>query len=240
MTASGAELATVALVLAGGTGSRVGSDAPKQLLVVAGRTILEHTLAVFEASPHVDEVVVVMAPGWVTAAEAVVTAAGFGKVSAVIAGGSTRNESTALGLDRLGARECNVLVHDAARPLVDERIIADCVAALRTVTAVNVVTDSVDTIVEVHGGVVTGVPDRARLRRVQTPQGFRAATLRAAYALAAADPGFTSTDDCAVVLRYLPGEPVHVVEGSPHNIKVTYPVDLLLVEQLLRSGPPES
>ncbi len=98
-----------------------------------------------------------------------------------------------------------------------------------------------DTILVVADGVIAGVPARETLYRAQTPQGFRLETIARAHALAAADPAFTPTDDCGVVLRYLPDVPVHIVQGSERNIKVTYPSDLPIAEALLadaRTGPP--
>src|SRR5262249_46359210 len=89
---------------------------------------------------------------------------------------------------------------------------------------------------EVRDGVITTIPNRDHLRRGQTPQAFRASTIRAAYALAAEDPNFAATDDCSVVLRYLPDEPIYVVDGSERNIKVTHPIDAFLADQLFRLG----
>jgi ribitol-5-phosphate 2-dehydrogenase (NADP+) / D-ribitol-5-phosphate cytidylyltransferase len=231
------QLRTVAVVLAGGTGSRLGSPTPKQLLPVAGRPVLEHTVAAFEAAEAVDEILVLMAAEWVPAASEVVERARFGKVSRVLAGGDTRSASSMLALDAVGPDECNVLLHDAVRPLVDARIIRGCVEALRLHRAVVVAVPSTDTIIEVHDERVRAIPDRDTMRRVQTPQGFRASIIRRAYALAMEDPAFAATDDCSVVLRYLPEEPICVVEGSQRNIKVTHPLDLVVAEQLLRGEP---
>jgi ribitol-5-phosphate 2-dehydrogenase (NADP+) / D-ribitol-5-phosphate cytidylyltransferase len=230
------ELPTIAVVLAGGTGSRVGMSAPKQLLKVAGKPILEHTIAVFEESPVIDQIIVLMAPGWLPEAADIVRKAGFRKVSAVLAGGSTRNDTTMIALDWVGELDCNLLFHDAVRPLVGQRIITDCVEALATYEAVDVAIPSADTIVEVKDGVIVSVPSRDTLRRGQTPQAFRASTIRSAYELAAGDPDFAATDDCSVVLRYRPDVPIYVVEGSQRNIKVTYPIDVFLADQLFRLG----
>ena len=116
----------------------------------------------------------------------------------------TRNDTTKLALDQLGADECNVLFHDAVRPLVNQRIVRECVNALRTYEAVDVAIPSADTIIVVDDGVISDIPDRGRLRRGQTPQGFRLSTIRRAYELAWQDPDFAATDDCSVVLKYLP------------------------------------
>ncbi|WP_329425855.1 bifunctional cytidylyltransferase/SDR family oxidoreductase [Streptosporangium sp. NBC_01495] len=232
---------TVGVVLAGGVGRRVGHDTPKQLLEIAGRTILEHTLALFQGAPEIDEIMVLMAPGFTGEVERIVERNGFTKVGRILEGGASRPETTWRALRALGTRECHVLLHDAVRPLTEPRIIADCVEALRTFSAVEVAIPSSDTIVVTsqgpHGEVVSDVPDRAGLRRVQTPQCFRLSVIREAYERAFADPGFGDrppTDDCGVVLRYLPDVPIHVVPGSERNMKVTHPVDLFVADGLLR------
>ncbi|HEY6737537.1 MAG TPA: bifunctional cytidylyltransferase/SDR family oxidoreductase, partial [Actinopolymorphaceae bacterium] len=242
----GAGLRAIGVVLAGGIGSRVGQRLPKQLLKVAGKPLLEHTLDVFEASPEIDEIIVLMAPGWTDEASSIVRKAGYSKVTRVLEGGvKSRNETTEIAIRAIsealaeeGApQEAKLLFHDAVRPLVDERIIADCIRALDDYQAVDVAIPSADTIVVVDDeNVITDIPDRSRLRRGQTPQAFRLSTIRRAYELAAKDPGFTATDDCAVVLRYLPDVPITVVEGSEQNMKVTYPIDVFLADQLFRLG----
>jgi 2-C-methyl-D-erythritol 4-phosphate cytidylyltransferase len=227
-------LRTVGVVLAGGVGTRVGLAIPKQLLKIAGKPIIEHTLTAFEATAEVDEVIVLMTPGYLDDVSAIVRSRGFNKVTKVLEGGATRNETTRRALDALGDDECNVLFHDAVRPLVNQRIVRECVNALRSYEAVDVAIPSADTIVVVDDQVITDIPDRARLRRGQTPQGFRLSTIRRAYELAWQDPGFAATDDCSVVLRYLPEVPIHVVEGSEHNMKVTAPVDLFIADKLFQ------
>jgi ribitol-5-phosphate 2-dehydrogenase (NADP+) / D-ribitol-5-phosphate cytidylyltransferase len=230
----GGRLRTVAVVLAGGVGVRVGPAIPKQLLRIAGKTIIEHTLAAFEAASEIDEVLVLMTPGHLDAVREIIASRGFRKVSDVLEGGATRNETTRRALDALGDEECNVLIHDAVRPLVSHRILRECVNALRGFEAVDVAIPSADTIVVVEDDVVVDIPDRARLRRGQTPQGFRLSVIRRAYELAWTDPDFSATDDCSVVLRYLPDVPIHVVEGSEHNMKVTAPVDLFIADKLFQ------
>jgi 2-C-methyl-D-erythritol 4-phosphate cytidylyltransferase len=229
-------LRTIAVVLAGGTGARVGLKTPKQLLKVAGKAILEHTIEAFEDSPLIDEIIVLMAPGWVPEATEIVEKAGFRKVSRVMAGGQTRNDTTMIALGAVGEDDCNLLFHDAVRPLVGQRIIRECVEALGSYRAVDVAIPSADTIIEVADGVIVTIPPRDGLRRGQTPQAFRASTIRRAYSHARKDPDFAATDDCSVVLRYLPDEPIYVVEGSERNIKVTHPIDVFLVDQLFRLG----
>jgi 2-C-methyl-D-erythritol 4-phosphate cytidylyltransferase len=233
-----AALRTVAVVLAGGTGARVGLDRPKQLLKVAGSTLIEHTVAALHSCPEIDEILIMMAADYVGEAEDLFLGTPhFSKVTRVLAGGGDRNQSTRSALAALGEQECNVLFHDAVRPLLPSSVVQACVEALKTYEAVDVAIPSADTIVRVADtGCIDEIPDRSRLRRGQTPQGFRLSTIRKAYDLAAADPDFSATDDCGVVLRYLPEVPIYVVPGDELNMKVTYPIDLFLVDKLFQLG----
>ena len=226
----------VAVVLGGGMGQRLGAGMPKQLLRLAGRTLIEHCVAAFEQAPGVDEILVVMASGYVGQVEALLAGADYRKVSAVIAGGVTRPDSTRVALAAIARTqpgEVGVLLHDAARPLVDGRIIGDCVASLRVHDAAGVAVPASDTMVVSENGIMESMPRRETLLRCQTPQCFRLSVITRAHELAAADPDFAPTDDCGVVLRYLPDVKVHVVPGSERNIKVTYPQDLAVAEALL-------
>jgi 2-C-methyl-D-erythritol 4-phosphate cytidylyltransferase len=231
---------TIAVVLAGGAGQRFGADVPKQLRLLAGRTLLEHSVAAFEQAPGVDQILVVMPAGFTGEARKVLANGGFAKVGDVIEGGAARPDSTRRAIAAIGedGQDRNVLFHDAARPLVDQRTIADCVRALADAQAIGVAVPSSDTIVEVSDGVMTGMPRREALQRCQTPQGFRLSVIRKAYQLADADPRFVTslaTDDCGIVLRYLPDVPIRLVPGSERNIKITYPHDLHIAELLLRA-----
>jgi ribitol-5-phosphate 2-dehydrogenase (NADP+) / D-ribitol-5-phosphate cytidylyltransferase len=228
---------TVAVVLAGGSGERFGTSVPKQLLPLAGRPLVEHSVAAFEHAPGVDATLVVMTASHASQAADLLAGHGYRKLIKVIAGGRTRVESTWRAIEELGDAECDVLFHDAARPLVDQQVIAACVAALGGHRAVGVAVPSSDTIAVVSDGVISGMPRRDSLVRCQTPQGFRLSVIRKAHQLAAADPHFgdlPATDDCGIVLRYLPDVKVHVTAGSERNIKITYPRDLAIAEALLR------
>ena len=228
----------VAVVLGGGVGTRFGADRPKQLLTLAGRTLVEHCVSAFAQAAAIDEIVLVMPPGYHREASQLVG----DQVSAIIAGGATRSDSVRSALAHIAARSpaatTGVLLHDAARPLVTQQIIADCAAALEEHDAIGTAVPTSDTILVVTDRVIADVPPRETLYRAQTPQCFRLEVITRAHALAAADPAFTPTDDCGVVLRYLPEIPVHIVHGSERNIKVTYPSDLPVAEALLRSEPP--
>ncbi len=225
----------VAVVLAGGVGARVGLDIPKQLLKIAGHTILEHTLKAIDSHPDVDDVVVMMAPGHLDAVRAIVRTGGYAKVRHILEGAETRNATTNRALEVVGDDDAKVLFHDAVRPLVSPRIISECFAALEQYDAVDVAIRSADTIIEVdEDNVIRNIPPRANLRRGQTPQAFRAGTIRAAYAKANVDADFAATDDCSVVLRYLPETPIWVVAGEERNMKVTEPIDVYIADKLFQ------
>ena len=234
----------VAVVLGGGTGTRFGAALPKQLLTLNGKTLVEHCVGAFasvgpdKGAPGIDEILLVMPPAYHDEAKRLVGA----QVSAIIAGGATRPDSVRNALAHIAARhdpaETGVLIHDAARPLVTPRIIKDCMAALQEHAAVGTAVPTADTILAVENGVIAHVPPRETLYRAQTPQCFHLATIAQAHALAAADPAYQPTDDCGVVLRYLPDIPVHIVPGSETNLKITYPTDLAVAEALL-TQPPE-
>ncbi|MFF2390820.1 SDR family NAD(P)-dependent oxidoreductase [Agromyces sp. NPDC058104] len=227
---------TYAVVLAGGIGERVGLGMPKQLIRIAGKAIVEHTLERLEASPLIDEVIVMMNAASLDELVPLVHDPRFAKLSAVLPGGATRNDSTRLALAALPAEaRAKVLFHDAVRPFLDERIIEDCVRALDEFDAVDTAIPSADTIIAVNDdGIITAIPARSHLRRGQTPQGFRVGVLRRAYELAALDTEFSATDDCGVVFSYLPEMPIKVIAGTAENMKITEPLDIHIADKLFQ------
>ncbi|MGW9167700.1 SDR family NAD(P)-dependent oxidoreductase [Agromyces sp. NPDC055658] len=227
---------TIAIILAGGIGVRVGLGMPKQLIRIAGKAIVEHTLEALEASPLIDEVLVMMNAGSLHELDHLKTDPRFTKLTAVLPGGETRNDTTKLALAALpDDGDAKVLFHDAVRPFVDERIIEDCVTALDEYDAVDTAIPSADTIIEVdEGSIITGIPARSRLRRGQTPQAFRLSTIRRAYELAAGDPDFAATDDCGVIFKYLPDVPIKVVAGTAENMKITEPLDIHIADKIFQ------
>lgn len=202
----------------------MAAGAPKAFVNLAGRPMLEHALAGLRDSGVVDSVVVAVPPNRTDQAKLI-----FGGDAVIVAGGFDRTESVRLALAAVGDAEF-VLVHDAARALTPASLIVRVVQALRNGHAAVVPALPVsDTIKSVDAnGVVLGTPERAGLRAVQTPQGFRTELLRRAYEQVAAG-GFT--DDASVV--EMTGAPVQVVDGDPLAFKITTPNDLLLAEALL-------
>lgn len=234
------------MVLAGGTGERMRLSIPKQLVKIAGKPIIEHTVSALSQSPVVDEIIIMMAPNFLDPVRAIVRDGGYHKVSRILEGAGTRNDTTQAALDSIGDTECNVILHDAVRPLLSASIIEANVAALNDFAAVDTAIPSADTIIQVGEttgaapAVISDILPRSELRRGQTPQSFRLSTLQKAYALAAADPDFTATDDCTVVLRYLPDVPIAVVDGHERNMKVTEPIDVYLADKLFQLHADES
>ncbi len=225
----------IAVILAGGSGTRMGNDQPKQFLKVAGKQIIEHTIDAFEASKDIDEICVVSRADYVGDVEALVVRNQYKKVKRILQGGKERYDSSLAAINAYQNDEDNLLFHDAVRPLVTEKIIHDCVAALRRYNAVDVAVKTTDTIIAVDGqNCIEHIPDRQVLRNGQTPQCFKRGTIKRAYDIALQDPDFRTTDDCGVVRRYLPEEPIYVVEGANFNMKLTYVEDLFLLDKLFQ------
>src|SRR5918993_4079063 len=223
-----------AVVLAGGSGSRVGAAGNKVYLPVAGRPLLSWAVAAFAAAPSVRRLVLVARPE--DRAEARAAADRTGAVVEIVAGGATRHGSEWAALRHLApavrAGELAVVaIHDGARPLAGCELIEATLAAARLHGAAvpGVPLTDAGTVDPACGGCVQ--PAARRLVRVQTPQAFRAAELLAAYEQADRD-GFTGTDTAACVERYA-GLRVHCLPGDPRNLKVTYRADLELAARLL-------
>lgn len=212
--ANGARLA--ALIPAAGAGLRLGQG-PKAWVGLAGSSLLSRAVAAFEG--QVDEVWVGVAPALLARAEAELRGR-----ARVVCGGATRQESV---YNLLRATRADVvLVHDAARPFLGAEVVGRVVAATNAHGAASVVTAVADSLIDAASGRVV---DRAPLRAVQTPQGFRRDLLLAAHERALGG-AFTATDDAALV-RAL-GHPVALVEGSSWLLKVTTPADLELAQAL--------
>ena len=212
----------IALVPAAGRGIRLGAGLPKAFVELAGTAMLVRAVEGLMAAGCVDSVVVIVPAELVAEARALLPAA-----VEVVVGGAERTDSVREGLRAAGGADF-VLVHDAARALTPASLIQRVVAALRSGhRAVIPGVAVVDTIKSVdESGIVVGTPDRATLRAVQTPQGFRADLLRQAYS-----GGVGATDDAALV--ELIGADVFVVEGDEMAFKITRPIDLALAEALL-------
>lgn len=223
----------IAIVLAGGSGRRMGNALPKQFLKVNERMIIEHTIDAFERSVRIDEIAVVTHPDYVEEMKGIIAANAWKKVARVLLGGKERTDSTLSALRAYTEGDDRLLIHDGVRPLVSQEIIENVCDALMTCDAVNVVIPAVDTIIEVRDGAMVAAPKRENLRQVQTPQGFKRAVLAQAFDRALEDPAFVATDDCGVVFKYAPDTTIKIVDGDTTNIKITYKEDLEFAKKIL-------
>jgi 2-C-methyl-D-erythritol 4-phosphate cytidylyltransferase len=290
-------LESVAVVLAGGVGQRVGADIPKQFINVAGKPIIIHTLEALNQISQISKILLVMHKESIPSFDSMLSKHSIDKLYKVIEGGSTRNGSTKNAIAELNrlvevsgaaevresgetseATESNgfggasgvaigangaadvasalngggsngvdapndlkVLFHDAVRPFVDGDIVQRCIEALDEFNAVDTCIASADTIVEIDKNeIIQDIPNRSLLRRGQTPQAFLLSTIRMAYEAAENDKNFSATDDCGVVLRYLPEVPVKVVEGSDENIKITESIDINIADKIFQMRTKEA
>jgi 2-C-methyl-D-erythritol 4-phosphate cytidylyltransferase len=225
-----------AILLAGGAGDRFGAEMPKQFVRLAGEPILLRSIRTVAAA-GVDDLVIVSHPDWIAETERELAAARLNIPAGVVAGGATRNESTRNGLRSLAAAPDDiVLVHDAVRPLVPLDVVLRSIAPVAdgSADATDTVIPSADTLVIVDAGAVVEIPERGRYRRGQTPQVFRMEVLERAYEAASAAGDLGATDDCSLVLRYVPGARVLAVAGDEVNLKITTRIDLVLADRMLQ------
>lgn len=227
----------IAVILAGGVGSRLGYSTPKQFLKVAGKTVIEHTIDIFDNNSLIDEIAVVIHPLYIDEMENIVVRNQWKKVKRILKGGDERYMSTLSAIESYkGCDDYNMIFHDAVRPLVNNRIIKDVVDALNKYDAVDVAVPATDTIIEVdeEGKFIDKIPKRKLLRRGQTPQAFKYSIIAKAYEKALKDPDFVSTDDCGTIVKYMPEVKIFVVEGEESNMKLTYKEDLFLLDKLFQ------
>lgn len=204
------------ILVAAGSGQRLGAQVPKALVPVAGDTLIGHCLRTAAQIPELTQIVVVAPPG-----------VGSLPGVTVVAGGATRDASVRAGLAALAPEIGAVLIHDAARPFAPAAVYERVIAALQAGAAAVVPALPVaDTIKRVAAGVVVESLDRSELVAVQTPQGFAVPQLRAAHEAQTA----AVTDDA--MLMEQAGVPVHVVEGSDHAFKITTPFDLAVARAM--------
>lgn len=228
----------IAVILAGGVGSRFGANLPKQFLKIKDKTILELCVDAFEKNELIDEIVIVMNEAYIETTQKMAQELKWTKVTKILSGGKERYESSINAIrafkDNPQALDANFLIHDAARPLVSQRIINDTLAALDKNPAIMVAIPSTDTILELNNDkkCIKTIPNRNFLYRAQTPQAFKYALIKKAYDLALADTSIQATDDCGIVRKYLPDTQIDIVLGEECNMKLTYPEDIKIMEVL--------
>jgi 2-C-methyl-D-erythritol 4-phosphate cytidylyltransferase len=232
----------IAVILAGGTGSRMGIvDKPKQFIDVYGKPIIVHTIEAFDNHPEIDAMAIVCLSEWMDDLRILLRRYEINKVRWLVEGGETRQLSVYNAVKTL-SQECSeddiLVVHDSVRPLVTHKIISSNIAGAKQFGAVDTVIPSADTIVKsVDREKIKEVPTRRELYQGQTPQSFRLSLLREAHQKAMAENNLNSTDDCQLVLEL--GEEVHLVQGEKLNFKITSFDDLLLLKAVIKLGKTE-
>lgn len=230
---------TYGVILAGGIGSRMGSDKPKQYLTVKGKPIIIYTIEKFLVVPEFEKVIVLCPKQWVEHTKNLIEkhiAPAKDRV-AVIEGGSTRNE-TIMNAVKLIESEGNlnddtiIVTHDSVRPFVTHRIIEENIKAAEEFGACDTVVPATDTIVEaVDNATISSIPDRSKMYQGQTPQSFKALKLKNMYESLSDEEKDILTD--AAKIFVIKGEKVALVQGETYNMKITYPYDLRVAKSLL-------
>ena len=219
-----------AVIVAAGSASRMGGI-DKVMAPLKGEPMILHTVRAFQECDAIAEIVVVTRPDLIMPITKLTNE--FDKVTAVVSGGASRQESVALGMNALSEKCELAAIQDGARPLVTWQLIDRVVRAAHAYHAAIPVIPVKDTIKVCNSALVVSTPDRSTLRAVQTPQVFDFDLLRGALKQAELD-GAEVTDDCSAVERL--GMSVKTVEGDERNLKVTTPIDLKFAEMLMEDN----
>lgn len=228
------------VILAGGMGSRMGNvEKPKQFLTIGEKPIIVHTLEKFYVNPKFEKIIVLCPSQWVEHTKNLVKKyMKDGERIVVISGGATRNEtimnSIAYIEEKYGLDEDTIIVtHDSVRPFVTHRIIEENISCAMKYGACDTVIPATDTIVESDDHkVITNIPNRVNMYQGQTPQSFKAKTLKELYYALSEEEKEILTD--AAKIFVMKGQKVHLVEGEVFNIKITYPYDLRVAETMTK------
>lgn len=227
------------VILAGGVGSRMGGDKPKQYLNIKGKPIIIYTIEKFFAVPELEKIIVLCPKQWVEHTKNLIEKyiAPAGDKIAVTVGGTSRNETIMNAIDYIdgegGLDEDTIIVtHDSVRPFVTGRIIEENIAYARKYGACDTVVAATDTIVEARDNeIISAIPDRSIMYQGQTPQSFNAMKLKRIYGALTAEEKGILTD--AAKIFVIKGEKVALVQGETYNMKITYPYDLRVAKSLL-------
>ena len=224
---------TVAIILAGGAGKRLKAHMAKQYLFLNHMPVLVHTLKVFQKSKVIDNIILALPPDdLVSIRQELIDKYGLTKVTTIVAGGKTRQDSVNNGLAAINEKCDVVVIHDAVRPFVTQELIIQVVAAAKTTGAASAGVKAKDTIKETKkDNMVAATIPRQNLWLTQTPQAFKYELLKEAFKSAYVEK-FYGTDDASLVERI--GKNVKMIEGSYENIKITTQEDILIADALMK------
>jgi 2-C-methyl-D-erythritol 4-phosphate cytidylyltransferase len=220
-----------ALIVAAGQGLRMGGER-KQYRTLAGRPVLVHSLAAFDACRQIERLVVVVSDSERTfCRREIIEPARLAKPVSLVAGGPRRQDSVYNGLAAIDADQGIVLIHDGVRPLIDTELIERCIAGAKKWQACIPAIAASDTLKRVDAeGVIRGTTPRDTIYLAQTPQAFDLVWIREAHE-AARRHDWQATDDASLIEQL--GRPVYIIPGTRSNLKLTTPEDLILAEALL-------
>ncbi len=231
-TAFGKDHYTAAILLAGGSGSRMGADTTKQMMTLCGKPVIVHSLLALEASEYIDEIILVAKADEVALYPAMIEEYGITKLTHIVEGGETRQDSVLRGFEMVPDRADHVAIHDGARPLITPAQIKAVVLAAYDYKAAAAAAPAKDSVKVANiSGMVDYTVDRNTVWLMQTPQVFYGNLFRASIYTAAKDK-FQGTDDTQVAEHA--GFSTKLVNTGYENIKITTPVDLLIAEAILR------
>ncbi len=228
----------VALIFAGGTGRRLSSGAiPKQFLILSGKPVIIHTLEYFQLNERTDSICVVCLKDKIDELRLLAARYDISKISMIVPGGATGQESIFNGLRALyesqhNTRDTLVMIHDGVRPLINQTLINDCIDCARTYGNAITVTNAIETIMTTDGGDnISEVIDRSRARLVRAPQCFFLNDIYGAHLKAQAE-GYTDAIDSATLMRHY-GHTLYTVNGPAENIKITTASDYYMARAIM-------
>lgn len=228
----------IAIILAAGSGTRMGSKTPKQFIEIEGKTLMEYSISAFEQNDNIDEIAVVTKEEFFPLVESFIEKNGFRKVRKLLKGGKERYDSSLAAINAYTNDDDKLFLHDCVRAGVSQNIINECARGLERYDAIEIGVEPTDTVVGIdEDGCITDIPVRSMLRNAQTPQCFRRGTIKRAFDIALQDPDFKATDDCGVVHKYLPEVKIFVAKGEQENFKVTFPEDIERFRKMLLTLP---
>ena len=233
----------IALILAAGSGTRMGNaDKPKQFLPIHGKPLMVHTIEAFEINDDVDKIVIVTNEQFIDQVKVWCKQYDLGKVRDVVAGGNSRQISVYNGWkaveELVSSPDDIIVIHDAARPLISQKIINDNIEVCKKFGAVDTVIKASDTIIRSKDNeIISDIPNRNELYQGQTPQTFKFKIIKEAHEKALKEAIPNVTDDAKLVLSF--GIDVRLVEGSAQNFKITTVDDLMMLKALLKLGKTE-